>query len=245
MADKEKDLTIILRYFDLDLSDEELLFFEKRMEEDEEFAQMVRIYRESEKTVNQAYQNSDDNARIQQWRAQIEANQKPKIKNTPWLWVGGIAAAIALLFFGLQINNTSKQDFKLAVKEAWNKNIGLDYKSMRNVEKDSLKSIILTAVDSYENGKYRIAIDALQHFNNTMYYYEDALLLKGLSYYKNGKLKKAILTLDTLANYPTQRKAKTAKWYQGLIYLELDQLDKAKEFITISNNGNSVIQLKE
>ncbi|MEW7280329.1 tetratricopeptide repeat protein [Aquimarina sp. 2201CG1-2-11] len=245
MADQEKDITFIIRYFDFDLSEDELLVFEKRIEDDPEFAKKVTLYKDSIDIVEEAYQTNADKARIEQWKTQLNANQKAKSNKLSWKWIGGIAATIALLFFGWQLNTKSQQNIEVALTEAWHKKVGLDYKSLRNTKHDSLKSILLTAVDSYENEQYQYAINTLARFNTTIPYYEDALLIKGLSYYKKGAIEKALQTLDTLTQHHTQRKAKVARWYQGLIYLEMGKKQKAKEFLQLPNRHNPAIQLKE
>lgn len=241
MNDKEKDLEDIVRYFELKLSETELQEFETRLLNDPEFLKKLIIYKNSIDFVEQSYNTEEHITRINKWKALI--NQKKK--NT-YIWAWSSVAALLILFFGLLIIKQKKQsDFDTVLKDSWNKKIGLDYNSLRGAEEDSLSKIILYAFNNYEDGNYSMAIDTLYSFNWNSPYFEDALLIKALSEYKRGNLKLSIQILDTLARYPSKKKAKVALWYKGLIYLELGDTISAKQMLVLPNKQNSEIKLKK
>ncbi|WP_108867210.1 tetratricopeptide repeat protein [Aquimarina aquimarini] len=244
MANEEKDIELIARYFDLALSGSELSVFEKRMSEDSQFLNKVELYGESNAFINKKYQTEEEISRAKKWDDLMYSDQKTKGKVIPWRWIGGIAAVFAVLFFGWQYT-ISEPDYEYASKEAWNKKIGLDYTQMRGESDDSLKTNIHKAYYKYTKQEYQEAIDILDHFDSSVLYYEDALLLQGLSYYKSRDTIKALKKLKTLSDYPTQKKAKVARWYMGLIYLDKKNIKKAKQFLKLPTNKDSVIRLKE
>ncbi|WP_103866065.1 tol-pal system YbgF family protein [Aquimarina sp. I32.4] len=246
MANEEKDIELIARYFDLALSESELSVFEKRMNEDSQFLTKIELYGEGNAFINKEYQTEEETSRTRKWNDLMFSDYKTKGKVIPWRWIGGIAAVFAVLFFGWQYTSTvSEPDHEYASKEAWNKQIGLDYSQMRGESGNSLKTNIHIAYYKYTKQEYEEVIDMLGHFDSSVLYYEDALLLQGLSYYKSRDTIKALKKLKILSDYPTQKKAKVARWYMGLIYLDKKNIKKAKQFLKLPTSKDSEIRLKE
>ncbi len=241
---EDKDIIFIIKYFELALSKEELFVFEERMHQDLEFYKKVKLYEKSNAVVVQKIQTQKEYNRIKEWNFLVMSYQQKKSKEIQWKWIGGMAAMFVLLFFSWKISNMSALK-ELALEEAWNKKIGLDYTMIRGDKDDDLDMVIYTAYIEYENKQYELAIDAIDSFDSSMRYYEDALLIKGLAYYRLGQPNKALRIMELLSGYPTQKKAKVALWYQGLIYLNQGNIQKAKEFLELSNTFDSEIRLKK
>ncbi len=248
MNSKLTDVELIDKYFEFQLSEEELVAFEKRILVDSEFEQKVLTYYESEVTTNVLFENHEQQQRAQKWKELLDKEHTPKSKviSLKWQWISGIAASILIIFGIWQFNTkTEPLDLTIALESAWNKKVGLDYNTLRSSVKDSLKNQIVNAYRNYENKKYDSTLVILNHFKKTSPYYEDALLLRGLSLYENGFIEVSLKTLDTLVNYPTQKKAKVALWYQGLIYLKEGNLIAAKKILALPEHKNNDIKLKE
>lgn len=246
MKDQEKDIDLITRFFDLALSDEELVDFEIRLSKDLPFRQKVQAYQEATFLVSETYQTPKEQERTQKWATLLNTDKDIKSqKNIPWKWIYSIAAGFILVFSIWQLNTIyQKPNMDQLIADSWNKNIGLDFKVTRGTTTDSLKQQISLAHEAYNNKNYQAAIEILSDYTSTIYY-EDVLLLKGLSSYKKGNINIALKTLDTLANYPTGKKSKVAQWYQGLIYLEQDNPKAAKQFLQLPDNNTQEIKLKE
>ncbi|WP_159090701.1 tetratricopeptide repeat protein [Aquimarina aquimarini] len=241
---QDNDIISIMKYFDLALSNEELFVFEERMHQDIEFCKKVRLYEKSNAVVVQKTQTQKEYNRLEEWNFLVINYQRQKSKEIRWKWIGGIAAMFVLLIFSWKVSKMSTLE-KLALDKAWSKKIGLDYTMIRGNRNDHLDMIIYTAYKEYENKQYELAIDAIDSFDSSMRYYEDALLIKGLAYYRLGQPNKALRIMELLSGYTTQKKAKVALWYRGLIYLDQGKIKKAKEFLELSNTFDSEIRLKK
>ena len=129
--------------------------------------------------------------------------------------------------------------------QAWDQDIGLDYLQIRNTGKDSLRGVLLLGFDYYDQNDFENSIEALQDFKAGDLYFEDALLIRGLSNYQLGNREKAIDLLSTLKDFPTGKKANVAKWYLGLIYLSENNELEAGKYIEIPENPDTGIKIIE
>ncbi|WP_346881868.1 tetratricopeptide repeat protein [uncultured Algibacter sp.] len=246
MTSQEKDIEFIARFFDFDLSETELITFEKRLLEDTKFNEKVNTYQKANTIVNKNYNTEESKLRLQKWENLLDNNTTLKTKKTmPWKWISGIAAGFILLFFVWQKNTVvQKPDMDQLIAQSWNKQVGLDFSTTRGNTTDSLKQPIIDAFITYRNKDYQATINVLNHYKTVTRYYEDVLLLKGLSYYKQGKTDIALKTLDTLSLSTNEKRSKVAKWYKGLIYLEQGNIEQAKKLLIIPTNQGHEIRLK-
>jgi len=246
MNSKEKDFERIEKYFHFEMDEDELALFDQRIHTNAQLAQLVQVYKESDSIVSQIYKGASEKDRTQQWRTLLNENTDSKTRNIQWRWIASIAASLLVLIGLWKINEyRSKPNLSQLIAASWNQHIGLDYNTTRGIIDTDAKTIIKTAFDYYEDHKYTLALKTLKPFILDTEFYEDALLLRGLSYYKLENVDKAILSLDSLSKYPSRKKAKVARWYMGLIHLELGNRKAAGQFISISKKKISVIELKE
>lgn len=244
MIHSEEDNILITRFFDFDLSEKELLIFEERLAKDIGFEKKFQTYVNAQKSVNDSFAFPEEKLRQQQWKTILHTEEKNS--NTPWKWIGSIAAGFILVFSIWQGSSSfQKSNMDQLIADSWNKKIGLDVNLTRGESLDSLKQQINTAYDLYNRKKYEAVVGLFNRYAFSAVYYEDALLLKGLSNYKIGNTEIALKTLDTLASYRTGKKAKVAQWYQGLIYLEQGNIKTASEFLKLPDDTNGEIKLKE
>lgn len=246
MKDNDKDIELITRYFDLNLSEEELNSFEKRANEDADFLQKIKTYQESIAIVNDTFKDTDQEQRTKQWRSSISSEKDVHQNPVLWKWIASIAAGILVLISTWYFVNAAKSpNLDQLTQQAWNKNVGFDYFKMREGNENTTRKTILNAFEKYEKGSFQDALALLKTINSSSLYYEDKLLIEALSLYRIGDLDNALKTLETLSNYPSGKMAKEALWYQGLIYLDKKDTRTAKKFLEIPEDGTSAIKLKE
>lgn len=249
MTDSEKDSVLIERFLDFNLSDEELTAFEERLSKDLKFENEFQTYLAAHYVVNDFSISDKEQLRKQQWNNILNKKELTQAqKNIPWHWIGGIAAGFILLFSIWKTNQIVQEpNMSVLLNQAWEKEVGLDYTSLRSLDKDSIKIQLHHSFESYQNKKYQLAIHLLSDFKrtNTALFYEDILLIRALSNYKIGNTVVALKTLDTLANYPTRKKSKVALWYQGLIHLEMGDTEAAQKFIVLPSGKSQEIKLKK
>lgn len=244
---QDKDINLIVRFFDLDLSDKELETFEKRLENDIEFREKFETYQSANTLVNKEYLDKDKQARIAEMKTILNAKKTTKpTKNIPWKWLSGIAASFFIALFIYQYTSDCKQpDLNNIIVQSWDKKVGLDFNTIRSGQKDSTEHQIIKAYKAYDTKNYASALNLLKDYKPNTTNYEDVLLIKSLSYYKKHEVNIALKTLDTLSKYHTGKKSEVANWYQGLIYLEQGNIKKAKQFIKLPDKDTKTLQVKE
>ncbi|WP_299433029.1 hypothetical protein [uncultured Aquimarina sp.] len=241
-----EDILLITRYFDLDLSEEEMIEFDKRMAQEPSFGHKVKKYYDSMNLINQAYKNQEQEQRANKWKHLISDKQASSGSYPTLKWIGGIAAILVVLISSwYYVNQSTNTNLDKLTDYAWNKKVGFDNYLVRNNNVEPSKKTILNAYKSFEKKEYDLAINTLQKYNPSQLYYEDALLIRALSIYKTGHTTIALQTLDSLVNLPSKRLSKEALWYKGLIYLDIKDLESAKKYLEIPNDTTSEIRLKE
>jgi len=247
MMDREEDIKLITRFFNLDLSEEEFVTFEKRMLQDLAFQSKVNTYKMATSIVADEFKDKKEQPRINKWKNLLDEQETRKSsKNISWKWIGGIAAAVAIvlsIWKGSDMFQQPKMDQLIAT--SWDKNVGLGYYTNRSDAQNPSQEKIVNAYLAYKDKKYKTAIDLLQYFKDDEQYFEDAVLIKALAIHKIGDSKKALDLLNTLTKNTTSNIAKTANWYKGLIHLDLGDHAAAKKFLELPNDANSQIKLKE
>ncbi|WP_025743811.1 hypothetical protein [Aquimarina pacifica] len=250
MNSMEKDDILIERYFNLDLSDAELTALEKRLDTDTIFKEKVKKYEASITVVNNVYQSDSEKERVKNWRETIDVDtDKRSVKMLPnWKWIAGMAASLVILFFGWKYINTQKQNQNLiAITErSWNKDIGLGYYTTRSADTDEKsKENLVKAYRKYKSKEFSASLALLKDYDESSDLYEDAVLLRALSTHKLGDAQSALEMLAPLTKKSTKKIAKVARWYQGLIYLDINDIQSAKKNLILPNRDNKNIRLRE
>ncbi|EZH73397.1 hypothetical protein ATO12_15770 [Aquimarina atlantica] len=242
---QDKDITLITRYFDLDLSEKEMKSFDQRLQQDAVFADKVSRYQHSINLITKNYPSTHQKQRAKKWKQLITEDQASH-KKTSWKWIAGIATIFLLLISSWYFMfPTQEIDLNELAQKAWNKNVGFSDYQVRNTTEENPKQVVIDAFKLYKKKDYLSAIETLEKYDYSLLYYEDALLIRALSIHKMGNSKEAMQLLDSLVNHPTGRLSNEALWYKGLIYLDLNDLESAKKYLEIPENTTSEIQLKQ
>lgn len=231
----QNDFDFISDYFNLELSEKEMLLFEERMKDDSSFAKKVKVYKESVEIVDKIDPNSEEKLRQEKWRNSIKENRRTKIVQLQRFI--GIAASLLIAF--TLINYLFSNDSDSQIEKAWNKRVGLDFVLRSTM--DSVTLSVSEALFEYENKDYKKVLNTLKKYDSTSYPYSDVLILRALAYYKLKDSQKALRYLDTLSSF----RPNVSKWYRGLIYLENDEIEKATLYLNIPNNPQKEITLKK
>lgn len=240
------DISLIIRYFDLDLSEEEMIEFGKRLENEPSFAAKVKKYQESSVLVDRSYIDQDQRQRNSKWRELIgDIKTSSNLYDFRRIVAGAAAILLFLVSFWYLKSPSEKRNLENVAKQAWEKKVGFSDYQVRDNAGIKSKQRVLNAFSSYEKKDYESALQMLHKYSPSLFYYEDALLIRALSMYKSGKPSDALLTLDTLIKFPSGKLSKEARWYKGLIYLDLHDIESTKKYIELPNESNLEIRLKE
>lgn len=241
---QDKDIVLITRYFDLDLSEKEMESFDQKLQADPIFAAKVKRYQYSINLINKNYPNTDQKQQTEKWKQLITEDQATN-KKTSLKWIAGIAATIlALISSWYFMFPSQERNLNELTQKAWNKNVGFSDYQIRNSTESNPKQEVINAFKLYKKKNYSSVIKTLEKYDPSSLYYEDALLIRALSIHKTGNPKKAIQLLDSLTNHPIGKLSKEALWYKGLIYLDINDLQSARKYLNIPDNPTSEIQLK-
>lgn len=241
-------LSLIEKYVNLDLSEAELELVGEKLQHDEAFIHAFRLYQESQAIVNEYAPDRTKQKTYDEIEQVVTSDPKEQGRGIAMSTVFAlVAAAISILIVTVFLINNSddERDLKLMAQQAWEQGLGLDYRQVRNTENDSMRSVLLVGFDYYDENAYQNAIDALRGFKAGDLYYEDALLIQGLSYYQLGNQDQAIDLLITLKEFPSGKKANVAKWYLGLIYLAENNELEAGKYIEVPAKPGSGIKIIE
>ena len=236
---EDRDLLLIIAYFDLQLSEDELIDFEKRLSEDSDFANKVMSYQKSIEIVESVDPNSEENVRKNTWKVLLREQKSGRKRKM--LWMTRIAAALVIilvtaLYFNSQQSNLDKQ-----LQDAWDREVGLDF-ILRNNSVDSSRVTLSKALTSYRNGEYLNTLHLVEKYDaSSTGSYDEILMLRALANYQLDRSEIALQILDTLETNEVQ----VARWYKGLIYLEQGNTTKAKEYLEIPKNSEGKIKLKK
>lgn len=162
----EKELEIIRRFFDYDLSEEELTDFDNRLNSDSDFAREVENYRLSYDTIDQLVLK---NKNIEIQSNPIKKVTKPtKKKTSPLIWIAAVIFIGLLLAGYFTINQTSNnnQEQVFALADEYTQLMSDDILRGDEVttniseEEQQLKNII----SNYESSNANSTIVALNNF---------------------------------------------------------------------------------
>lgn len=234
--EQESDFEFISNYYDLELTEEEIILFEKRIKEDVSFAEKISLYKSSIEIVEEIDPNSEDNIRKREWRNIIRSNKQTK--TIQWQKIIGIAASLMIGFSVIYYFVFDDNDATNQIDKAWSKNVGLDFVYRSTI--DSTAFSLSEALERYKWKEYTKTLTILKEYNASSNDYKDILILRTLAYYRLQNSRKALKTLDTLETISPN----ISNWYKGLIYLESNDLKKAKLYLIIPNNSEEEIKLK-
>ena len=226
----DKDLTLIARHFDYDLSEAETDRFYERMDKDAAFETKVASFKKAHQASLGLFHTSTKKETAVSKLLKAEVATPPTTKVIP-LWKKlAVAASFALaLLIGYQLNNPSFDSSEtIAMSHTYLHQINLDDMARSSTSINQEKKDLLTA---FNNNAYKACIELTQKPNLT----SDEKLVRGISFLELKELEKAkAIFLAEVPKMDGQRDV--ALW--GLVHIHLKQGDisQAKERLTALMN---------
>lgn len=212
--------------------------FKQRMEEDQEFAQMVRAQMEIKHGVLYA-----NRMNLKRQLENLDEIHKPS-SFRPWNIAASIALFMVLGYSTWQFMTPSDQEkLFLAYYEPIHQ---IDIPTSRGVETlddDLLEKAFMV----YQSGNYTHVERYLNEVSDEEVYKPYSDYIRGLTQIELENYEQAIRSLDRVLEAQTPI-AEDALWYRGLCFIQLDQTDKAKdafEQLKDSKYAKSVSKLLE
>lgn len=219
--------SLIVRFFENTLSEEERQEFDRRMESDEDFKREVAFRKELKEAITQ-----DDRETIKQ---ELQALENPIARKKPWLW--SAAASLLILvgissfwFFGNQTLDTD---------DLFNTHFEPYRNVVQPIERgDASEDTRTQAFKAYEQGSYK---DALNGFNTLTKTSNDPIIqfYKANTFLELGETEKAITILESNMTL-TDSLLEKHRWYLALAYMKVEKLEEAKKQLEhLLTNPNS------
>ena len=238
-----KNIDLIDKYFENNLTPKEQLLFNDLLHSDEEFKSEF-VFQKDLKKVISITQTENLKSTLQNFEKKI--NNKSKVLFLPKKWL--VAASIILLVgFGFWFINNS---YFPSNEQLYTQN----FEPYRNIVQpvvrgESINSIEYKAFVAYENKNYHKAINLYNSVDNTNADYIQ--FYKAMCYLSLNKTNEAInllLPVATSSNKSTSDKNfdELSNWYLGLAYLKNGENGKAlSQFSLIANHPTNTFKQEE
>ncbi|MCK8522615.1 hypothetical protein M0D21_13605 [Aquimarina sp. D1M17] len=219
--------TLIIKYFEGSLTQEELKLFEQYRKEDTSFEQEV-LFQEDAQKVLKAEEKANIKSLFNQYEEEITNNSSSKAKNKSKFWL--VAASLAILigsavWFSLQTSAVSSEELYANYFQPY-KNVV--HPLTRSVQEKDQKTI---AFEAYENGDYDTAAHLFnQLFSSSkepyyLFYAANSLMQLNKMDDAIPLLEKHLTTQDTLNE--------KSVWYLALAYLRKNNIKEAKTYLNL------------
>lgn len=229
--------TLIEKYFSKQLSEAELLEFEKEYQSNADFKEEIDFLKSL-----QSVSETEDNAQFKTQLTSYEAefSKKPHPIFTRWLkpLIAVAAILIVALSYNLFMNKNLNHDALYTTYFEPSKNV-----SAPIVRSDSNDKIIHNAFIAYSEADYKQAIPLFdQAFQNTQN--SELLFYKGNSLLALNETDEAIDTFKKHLSYSDILTNRT-HWYLALAYLKKEKIDEAKQELYLLINSAESFKRKE
>lgn len=206
------------------LKGEALETFTKRIEEDEEFGQLVKEQAELKQSI--VYSN-----RLAMKKRLEEIDRKEKSG-----YVFRIAASISLLavasyLLWINFSTSNSEEVFLAYYEPLSE---LEVPPSRGNSKDV--NLIASAFEHYTNEQYDEVRNILDQTSDQQPFISYANFIRGLIWIGEEKYSKATEVFDLALQIKTPI-YEDVLWYRALCYIQLNQIDKAKDDLNMLMNS--------
>lgn len=236
-----KDLNIMERYFDFDLSEQELQEFNERVKSDPDFAEKVSQYEFALTFTEKIYKTeSESTLKKEQFKSLLnQANPKgnsaakdsqPEAKVVPInykkYWFAA-AASIALLLMAVWLFSPSAQNPQQLAANYWQETRTSVTTTLKSSTDQEQNIKLLKAADkSFMANNYQEALNHLNEIPTSFKEYNKVLLLKGQSFFGLNQYQNAIESYQLAIEKGAPQQA---LWYQALAYIRDGNLLSAQQ----------------
>lgn len=217
--------SLILGYFEKNLSPEEQDFFDQLMKTDKAFADAVRF--EEQTKIALTLESRD---KLKSQLQSYEAERKKKPRNNRWLYVAASIAILLGVWMFIFTQQPSNTQLYATYFEPYPNTVAPIVRGSEN-NADNQKAFV-----AYEGGDFDTAIVLFESLANTSQveyaYFYKAMSLMAVEKYEEAQ----DLLTSTLWTAAYQEKA---KWYLALNSLHLNRLDETKSILKEIVQSNS------
>jgi len=195
------DLQLIERFFERELTEQELADFEVRLTVDNDFAERVERFGYAHEQVEQVYYSDEHEVFKRKWAKILDADEvtpSQNVKSLRYYLVRVAAAILFILGLALIVNQfgSSNDSLQQLALQSWKQSeIGMSKKITRNIFGDE----------------------------------PDALFWKGNCYFELRQMSKAISHFEAVIQHKDGGKKDLALWYQVLAYLYENDTEAARK----------------
>lgn len=231
----ENDYQLIEDFFDRNLDEVDLIYFENRLKEDPDFARQVDLYEYAQEKILALYepaQKSNENEFKARLNHLKEKEQSPFQKKMVFT-ILGVAATIALLFFvNLPfLNSTISTETSIAQADFRGLQVNTDEmltNSSRATEEGGQDEPYQGLLEAFKTKEYSTVLQIANQLEESDI--EAVQLIIGIAYRKEGQIAQAVAYLEKVKG---QRDI--ALWNLVTLYLEQNPIDKenARKYLKI------------
>lgn len=213
------DIYILIdRYLAGELSEDELRSFEKRLQDDFQFAEKVHLYEDAAKNLSDKFSNEEGESSLRRSlekiaEREITYGKRHKVIQLKWYWAAAsvaiVAAVFAYSFFNPGYNEFASHDPLLLV------------------ERGNSGTTAARAEKAFNDRNYKAALVNLNSLLVSDNQNIELLLSKGICLLELNDFDEAEKVLDTIQNSNSIYREK-AIWYMALSALKQEQYDKCK-----------------
>jgi len=221
MKDEEKDIDLIEAYLRGTLDEQALAAFQKRREDDPEFAREVIDYSQIINQIRSTHEQDFLN-KLRHWDGEIENRQEVKV--IPFRRIFLIAASVLLLAIaGLYVFRNSQSDHEQLFQEYFQPYENVI--SERSGKNDSQrKGMELYDQKKYEEAIVQLKLAALEDSDNP-----SLKCYLGIAYLAAGHAQEAKTTFDAVVKNDHSLFKEVAEWNLAMTYLKLDDEGSLKK----------------
>jgi len=234
---KDKDdLQLIERFFERELTEQELADFEVRLKTDHDFAKQVERFGYAHQEVEKIYYPNERETFKKHWEKILDTDEGTPIRKVKSLryYALRIAAAI-LLILGLTliINqfSPSNDNFQQIAIQNWEQSeIPINMKPILPRGQRIDVALIRDKIEkAYNAKKYEEALNLLDLLGDE----SDALFWKGMCHFQLRQMPEAVSHFEQVIQHKDGGKKDLATWYQSLAYLYENDKDAAHKNLNI------------
>jgi len=233
-----QDYELIRRFFDFDLTDQELAMVQERMETDTAFLERMHIYHEMNEHI--------DKVNIKR-SSELQENSIPQRDTSPKISkeesnaqvnrrilriVLRVAAAIGILAIGFLFLFqffTKQPKPSILADTYWQESTKVTFSNLRSDENISeSEELLIAASESFIANDFQTALDQLNQIKAVDSLYHKAALLKGEILFEQMQYTAAIQQFQVVIDDSTSEHNDIAHWYQALAYIKLNEIEQAK-----------------
>lgn len=229
----KNDFQLIERFFERELTEDELAHFRQRLDTDTDFAEQVGRFGEAHQTVEAIYYPDEKKNFKQKWQKILQTPHHQANTKKPVTYYLIRAAAILIFVIGIiglsQYAGTSENNPRQLALQNWEKTEATDMS--KGLRRGEIKRAVIwnNAEKSYKAGKFEEALTFLVVLGDE----PDALLWSGKCYFELREIPEAISHFEAVVQHEEGGKKDLALWYQALGYLYENNTDAAREKLNL------------